>query len=143
MAESRRILKPGGMLIVQDRTIEDVSQPTSDGHFRAEFFEAFPQLLDLERERRPSATVFGPLLQDVGFSDIDVQSFWETRKINQTPESLRTDLFARTGRSILHHLTDEELATLTESILSTREASFPLEERDRWTMWTAVKPIDL
>ncbi|WP_344640396.1 class I SAM-dependent methyltransferase [Kitasatospora cystarginea] len=44
--EARRVLAPGGTLIVQDRTIEDVRRPGSADHLRGWFFEFFPGLLE-------------------------------------------------------------------------------------------------
>ncbi|WP_448630941.1 class I SAM-dependent methyltransferase [Cellulomonas soli] len=42
VAEARRLLRPGGHYLVQDRTMEDVDQPGSPDHPRGWFFEAFP-----------------------------------------------------------------------------------------------------
>lgn len=139
-AEAFRILRPGGMVIVQDRTIEDVLQPASPEHFRAHFFSEYPQLLEDERKRRPVTDTFRTVLIEAGFAQLMLETFWETRQTYHTPEELRTDLLARTGRSILHNLTDSELASLTEAILQASGDNFPLEERDRWTMWAAIKP---
>lgn len=142
MNEAIRILKPGGRIIVQDRTIEDVMQPSSPRHFRAHFFEAYPRLLDDERRRRPGTEEFQSVLAAAGFGETDVRTLWETRQVYQDAENLRADLLSRTGRSILHNLNDAELASLAETILEASAGHFPLEEQDRWTMWTAVKPID-
>lgn len=140
MAEAYRILAPGGLMIVQDRTIEDVLQPESPQHFRALFFREYPGLLETEYQRRPVHNTFTQVLSDAGFSDIQSVSFWETRRTYRNADELRVDLLARTGRSILHDLTDEELHHLTDTILANATGHFPLAESDRWTMWTARKP---
>lgn len=141
--EAFRVLAPGGMVIVQDRTIEDVLQPASANHIRAHFFTAFPRLLEEERRRRPETEGFSSVLVSTGFEAPVTESFWETRKIYNSPEELRADLLARTGRSILHDLNDRELASLTDTILDASDGHYPLEERDRWTMWVARKPRQL
>jgi hypothetical protein len=48
---------------------------------------------------------------------------------------------ARTGRSILHELTDTELQELTQFIESiyASTANSPIIEKDRWTLWSAIK----
>ncbi len=43
-AEARRVLVPGGSLIVQDRTPDDIRLPGSPEHVRGYFFERFPPL---------------------------------------------------------------------------------------------------
>ena len=53
-AEARRVLAPGGTLIVQDRTPDDVRLPGSAEHLRGYFFECFPRLLAVELARRPT-----------------------------------------------------------------------------------------
>jgi ubiquinone/menaquinone biosynthesis C-methylase UbiE len=46
-AEAARILRPGGVLLIQDRTPEDVAQPGSATQPRGWFFDVFPRLLDV------------------------------------------------------------------------------------------------
>src|SRR3954470_601792 len=53
-AEAHRVLVPGGSLIVQDRTPDDVELPGSPEHVRGYFFERFPRLLAVELARRPT-----------------------------------------------------------------------------------------
>lgn len=54
-AEARRLLDDGGVLLVQDRTIDDILLPPSPEHLRGWFFEQFPRLIEIEARRRPSA----------------------------------------------------------------------------------------
>lgn len=140
MREAFRIARPGGMVIVQDRTIEDVFQPASPTHFRAHFFTEFPRLLEEEEQRRPGTVAFANVLREVGFEKVTSESFWESRRIYADEESLRVDLRSRTGRSILHDLTDEELTRLTDVIVDAIDGRYPLKEEDRWTMWIGRKP---
>lgn len=139
-AEAYRILKPSGVVIVQDRTIEDVLQPASPSHLRGWFFEVYPRLLQQEHDRRPVTADFLKVLIDAGFTHGETETFWETRRTYATPDELRDDLMARTGRSILHELDDAELHTLADTVVLVTTGVYPLTERDRWTMWTATKP---
>ncbi|KIL40048.1 methyltransferase type 11 [Gordoniibacillus kamchatkensis] len=139
--EAYRLLAPGGMLVVQDRTPEDCLLPGSKTHLRGYFFEAFPRLASIETGRRPTADSVVTALRGAGFADIRTEPLWETRAVHAGATELERDLLARTGRSILHELSDEELARLTAFIVSTygRDKA-PIVEQDRWTVWTARKP---
>jgi ubiquinone/menaquinone biosynthesis C-methylase UbiE len=134
-AEATRILRPGGTLVVQDRTMEDVQAPASPQHLRGYFFEEFPRLLDVERERRPEREAVQAAMQRSGFANVTVTTLAEPRRTYDAPEELAADLRARTGRSILHELDDNELSRLIDVILDRTRGSFPLEEIDAWTIW--------
>ena len=117
-AEAHRILRPGGTLIVQDRTMEDVLVAPTPQHFRGYFFEAFPRLLEVERGRRPGREEVSLALKDAGFNVEGIKQFPEERRTYADCEELKADLLARTGRSLLHELSDGELqCSLKGSIL--------------------------
>jgi ubiquinone/menaquinone biosynthesis C-methylase UbiE len=136
-AEARRILVPGGTLIVQDRTPADVQLPGSTEHIRGYFFERFPRLTAVEAARRPTDAAVRTALQATGFSKIESFSLWEVRKTHENREQLRRDLAARTGRSILHDLGDSELEELILHIEARVPPRGPIVEKDRWTLWSA------
>ncbi len=54
-------------------------------------------------------------------------------------EQLLKDLSQRTGRSILHELNDDELNWLIEHIDKSLSINTNIVEKDRWTIWKAVK----
>jgi ubiquinone/menaquinone biosynthesis C-methylase UbiE len=137
-AEAHRVLVPGGRLIVQDRTPADVQLPGSAEHIRGYFFERFPRLLAVELARRPTDSSVQGALQATGFRDIESVGLWEVRKIHENREQLAQDLAARTGRSILHDLSDSELADLIAYIAARVPADGPVIEKDRWTLWNAA-----
>ena len=48
LREASRILNKNGVLILQDRTIEDCTIPGSPEHIRGYFFSLFPKLIEIE-----------------------------------------------------------------------------------------------
>ena len=60
-------------------------------------------------------------------------------KIHDSVEALLQDLSPRTGRSILYELTDDELSQLLQHIQTALQNVSPIIERDRWTIWSAMK----
>jgi len=137
-AEARRVLVAGGRLIVQDRTPDDVRLPGSPAHLRGYFFERFPRLLTVELARRPTDAAVRDALLATGFRDIEGVTLWELRKTHGDWEGLKQDLTNRTGRSILHDLSDDELAELILFVEKRLPADGPIVEKDRWTVWSAV-----
>jgi ubiquinone/menaquinone biosynthesis C-methylase UbiE len=140
-AEALRLLNPGGILIVQDRTPGDCLLPGSTKHIRGYLFSRYPKLIEKEIERRFESEFVISTLQQVGFQDVERRKLWEIRKIYPNFEALRQELLARTGRSILHELTDEELQDLTVYIQGQLQIQDGQEiiEKDRWTIWSARK----
>jgi SAM-dependent methyltransferase len=137
-AEAHRLLTAGGTLIVQDRTPDDVQLPGSLEHLRGCFFECFPRLLAIENARRPTDNAVRTALAAAGFAEVETSVLWEVRKVHRDRQELRQDLAKRTGRSILHDLSDEELAELIRYIEKRLPADGPIVEKDRWTVWSAV-----
>jgi ubiquinone/menaquinone biosynthesis C-methylase UbiE len=135
--EARRLLTPGGQLIVADRTMNDVLQPGTPAHLRGYFFTAFPKLVDIERGRRPDPVVVRDRLREAGFTQVTEHRIAETRRTYPDREAVRADLRARTGRSILHELTDSELAALADDVVSHLPPGEPVVEVDYWTVWAA------
>jgi ubiquinone/menaquinone biosynthesis C-methylase UbiE len=136
-----RILKPGGQLIIQDRTIADVKQPPSVEHIRGYFFQVFPKLLETEAARRPDDETVRQALTSSGFARVKSLTLWETRKIHPNMDVLGDDIVKRTGRSLLHALADDELQQLVD-YLQDQLPNGKLVEKDRWTLWTAERPSD-
>ncbi|UUZ85627.1 hypothetical protein LJK88_20245 [Paenibacillus sp. P26] len=135
------MLKPGGMLVVQDRTPEDCLLEGSPKHLRGYWFESYPRLIPLETGRRHSAETVKQALREAGFAEAEELTLWERRKRYARFDEYEKELLTRTGRSILHELTDEELLRLAAYIR--QEAGFgpedPVVERDRWTIWFVHK----
>lgn len=61
----------------------------------------------------------------------------EVRRRYADREDYLAEIAARTGRSILHELSDPEPAELVAE-LRRRIPDGPLVEQDRWTLWRAV-----
>lgn len=138
-AEAARILRPGGVLLIQDRTPEDVAQPGSATHPRGWLFDVFPRLLDVENARRPTGEAVTAALASAGFGKTTTTTLWEVRRSYADRAEYLAEISRRTGRSILHELSDAELAQLVAE-LERRLPAGPLVEQDRWTLWRAVRP---
>ena len=83
-------------------------------------------------------------LRQVGFLRTEERKVWETRAIYANLDSLTADLLARTGRSILHELTDNELQDFVTYITYIEEHALnddgtEIVEQDRWTIWSGMK----
>ncbi len=137
--EAGRLLAPGGTLVVQDRTLEDAVRPGSPSNLRGFFFEVFPRLLDVERDRRRSRASVELALREAGLRPARTLGLAEERRTYAGPAQVRADLIARTGRSILHELDDAELARLADHVTSSLPDSGPLVEADHWTLWAATR----
>ena len=132
--EAMRLLRPGGHLIIQDRTMDDVLQPAGARHIRGCFFAVFPRLLEVERRRRPDESTLAEMLRASGGRKVDLHRLWETRAVHETRENLLTDIRARKGRSLLHELEQEELEALIAHMGKVLP-EFDIRESDRWTLW--------
>ena len=137
--EAHRLLRPGSILLIQDRTPEDCLLPGSPEHIRGYFFSCFPRLAELEISRRHTSPQVMKDLQACGFHDIEQHTLWEVRQIHKTKEKLLADIRARLGRSILHALEDDELEKLVLYIDDCITQERDIVEMDRWTIWKAVK----
>jgi ubiquinone/menaquinone biosynthesis C-methylase UbiE len=139
--EAYRLLKPQGVFIVQSRTLKNILQPPNEHHIRGYFFEVYPKLVDKEAGRRPDSQTVKETLLKVGFRTVDEKELCETRKIYSDLEELKEDLSARTGRSILHELTDPELERLIQHISERlrQRRTKEIIEQDYWTIWAAKK----
>lgn len=142
LVEAHRILDEEGILLIQDRTMADVLAPPSAEHFRGWFFEMYPHLIEFEAQRRPDPSLLEGSLAEAGFRLASTHRIAEERRTYTDVDDLRADLLARTGRSILHELDDDELLRLTDRICGELEArgttNDPIREIDHWTVWKAT-----
>ena len=115
-----------------------VQRRGSAEHLRGYFFECFPRLLAIENARRPTDIAVRSALTAAGFAGVETSILWEVRKVHEDWERRKQDLAKRTGRSILHDLSDEELAELTLFIEKRLPTDGPIVEKDRWTIWNAM-----
>ena len=138
-AEAARLLRPGGVVLVQDRTPDDVALPGSATSPRGWFFDVFPRLLDIENGRRPTQAAVTAALASAGLGDVTTTSLWEVRRRYADRADYLAEIAQRTGRSILHELSDAELVHLVDE-LEHRLPDGPLVEQDRWTLWRGSRP---
>ncbi|TFV64515.1 class I SAM-dependent methyltransferase [Geodermatophilus sp. DF01-2] len=139
VTEARRLLRPGGHCLVQDRTADDVRQAASARHPRGYLFEVFPRLLDVELARRPDAEALARLMREAGL-DVTTHVLWEVRAVHPHRDTYLEEIRRRKGRSILHELDDREVARLVDVLAARLPVGEPVVETDRWTLWTGVLP---
>jgi ubiquinone/menaquinone biosynthesis C-methylase UbiE len=137
--ETYRLLAPGGTLIVQDRTPDDISQPAGPENIRGYYFERFPELLQVDLARRHTSEQVHTALEKAGFVLSTDTTIDEVRAIHENPESFAESVRRRSGRSILHELDDTQLDELIDYILKRIPATGPIIDRDQWTLWVASK----
>ncbi|WP_252446781.1 class I SAM-dependent methyltransferase [Proteus terrae] len=137
--EIHRVLSDKGYFIIQDRTMENVTLPGGEQHLRGFFFECFPKLIDVEAKRRPTQKQVETELQQNGFKLVSSQVFCETRRIYDNFSSLEQDISARTGRSILHELDDNQITFLVNTLRHHLSHLSPIIEQDYWHIWVAQK----
>lgn len=130
VAEARRLLRPDGVYLVQDRPSDDALEPGSPSHPRGWLFDVFPRLRAFESARRPDTEKILSAMAEAGFREPSARSLWETRRDYADREDYLSEIGQRTGRSILHELSDDELAHLVEQLRS-RLPEGPVTERDR------------
>lgn len=107
----------------------------------ATFFERYPKLKDREVKRRHASDTVEQALRAAGFTAAEEVKFWEVRRIYRDLNELSQDLLSRTGRSLLHELSDEELQDLVTYItgeLTRLGATENIVEQGRWTIWKAT-----
>ncbi|MFD3262214.1 class I SAM-dependent methyltransferase [Paenibacillus lentus] len=138
--EAYRILKKDGTFLIQDRTPKDCLLSGDKNHIRGYFFEKFPQLIDKEISRRFGSEQVEQALESSGFRLAKTVALCETRRVYHDFEELNKDLSLRTGRAILHELTDVELRELISFIGDKLDDhQVPIIEKDSWTVWFAIK----
>ncbi|MCC8368332.1 class I SAM-dependent methyltransferase [Xenorhabdus sp. PB61.4] len=138
-AEANRLLRSGGIYILQDRTVQDVNLPGSPEHIRGYIFDVYPHLRDFENQRRPDTHNVINGFKEVGFRHVNTLSFLEKRATYNNFSQLADDFRLRKGRSILHELSDKEIAYLVDYIENTLPSLTNIVENDYWTIWTGIK----
>ncbi|WP_336885689.1 class I SAM-dependent methyltransferase [Xenorhabdus sp. Sc-CR9] len=138
-SEAHRLLRSGGMYILQDRTVQDIQFPGSPEHIRGYIFDVYSHLRNIENQRRPSNDVVINELKFTGFKQIKSISLLEKRKTYKNFSQLAIDLQLRKGRSILHELSNEEITYLINYIEKEMGAKSDIIEKDFWTVWIGIK----
>ncbi len=68
LREASRILKKNGVLILQDRTIEDCTIPGSPEHIRGYFFSVFPKLIEIESKEDQKLLLYSKNYKSILFT---------------------------------------------------------------------------
>ncbi|WP_046721001.1 class I SAM-dependent methyltransferase [Heyndrickxia coagulans] len=136
--EAHRLLKDGGVFIIQDRTPDDCLLEGDNTNIRGYLFELFPKLIEKDIKRRHSSQTVIDALQEAGFKKIEEVKLWEIRKVHENKAQLLKDISERTGRSILYELDDQELSLLADYVQKKVTKENNIVEKDRWTIWKAT-----
>ncbi len=139
IAEAYRLLAPGGFYLAQDRTPEDARAPGRPDYIRGYVHDCFPRLLEIEVRRRPSGETVRQAIAGAGFRAFHQQPLRQVRRVYASFDELAADLRARTERSILYELSDDELEDLVENIRARVSAGQPIADASHWTLWWATK----
>jgi ubiquinone/menaquinone biosynthesis C-methylase UbiE len=140
--ELRRLMAPGGTAIIQDRTPVDVAQPAGPENVRGYFFECHPKLRQYDATRRYSDEAVRSVLLAAGFPSVNARSIDEARAVHPNMDAQAEQLRARSGRSILHELTDPELEELIDYIRARVPTTGEIVEKDHWTLWSATDDLN-
>ncbi|MBE8595059.1 class I SAM-dependent methyltransferase [Xenorhabdus sp. BG5] len=138
-AEAHRLLRSGGVYILQDRTLQDIQLPGSPEHIRGYILDVYPYLRNFENQRRPDKAEVIDGLQAIGFKKVKAFSLLEKRTVYKNFSQLTEDFQARKGRSILHELSDEEISYLIKHIEKSLGTEIDIVEKDFWTVWMGIK----
>ncbi|MFA1822817.1 class I SAM-dependent methyltransferase [Virgibacillus oceani] len=139
LMEAYRVLHENGVIIIQDRTPSDCFLEGDKRHIRGFIFELFPNLKEIEQRRRFSSHEVRKQLERVGFKNVKAIKFWETRRKYNSKADLLHEIETRKGRSILFELSDAELQELISYIDRKFSHEEAIVEKDRWTIWKAMK----
>jgi ubiquinone/menaquinone biosynthesis C-methylase UbiE len=137
--EANRVLRENGVAIIQDRTPSDCFLEGDKSHIRGYIFELFPNLKKMEERRRYTSEEVKKQLKISGFKGVKAIKLWETRKKYTSKTDLLKEIESRNGRSILFELSEAELQELISYIDRKFSNDEAIEEKDRWTVWKAVK----
>jgi ubiquinone/menaquinone biosynthesis C-methylase UbiE len=144
LIEAYRLLKPGGLLLVQDQTPEDLLQPGSKTHVWGYLFTRYPRLVDQRVLARFKREEVHRSLKDVGFEDVQQRTLWETRGVYPNGEALAAELVASLTHSPLYEMDEEQtnellayIAFLEEHLAQQQESEIVAQEC--WTLWSGRK----
>ena len=135
-----RILRRGGLAVVQDRTLENAMSQDDTYWLRRELMNMFPRLIDFEAKRRPCVADYSQTLLNAGFTCVEVTIFSEIRKRYASKEQFDEELAQRKGKSILFRLSDDELRKYRARIMDLCPND-SIVECDQWTIWTGKNSI--
>lgn len=138
--EAARLLRPGGMLIIQDWTKANHAHPASNQFPLGHQMEILPNIREHRDSHALSAAAIYELLEGAGFSDIREREAWEVRYTYPTREAYIHAVRDGGERRFLRHNTEEEIIEMIEG-LRDRLSPGEVVDQDHWTIWTATKPV--
>ncbi|HET8909979.1 MAG TPA: methyltransferase domain-containing protein [Ktedonobacteraceae bacterium] len=144
LEEAYRLLKPGGLLIIQERMSDDRSLPGSKTHLHGYFFSRYPKLRTREFIRSANADSVKHILQILGYQHIQERKYWQIDETYPNLNSLAESLLSHNQQVLEQNLSDEDLESLATYITYLEEQmqqddGAEIISKDRWTILCAVK----
>jgi ubiquinone/menaquinone biosynthesis C-methylase UbiE len=145
--EAYRLLKPGGSLLIQDQTPEDLLEPGSKTHIWGYLFARYPRLVDQRVLARCQREEVRQIMQDVGFRDIQQRALWETRGVYPNSSALAEELVSYVLNAPPSEMSEEEVNELLAYIAFLEEHLAQQEQthggeiiaQECWTLWHGRK----
>ncbi|WP_376797161.1 class I SAM-dependent methyltransferase [Thermogemmatispora sp.] len=147
LIEAYRLLKPGGQLLIQDQTPEDLLEPGSRTHIWGYLFGRYPRLVDQRLLARCKREEVRQIMQDVGFREVQQRSLWETRGVYPNSSALAEELVNHVLSAPLYAMSEEEvnellayIAFLEEHLAQSEQAQGgEIIAQECWTLWYGRK----
>lgn len=135
--EVARLLRPGGLLIIQDWTKANHRHAGSNVYPIGYQMDLLPNIREHRDHHALLASEVYRLLEDAGLGEVREREAWEIRYTYPTAEAYLTTLERGEERRFLRHNTEDEILEMIEGL---RERLNPGEvvDQDHWTLWTAV-----
>ena len=137
--EAARLLKPGGVLIIQDWTLANHVHPGTNQYPIGHQMALLPNLKEHRDGHALSAAAIYALCENAGLEDVREREVWEVRTTYPTAEAYITAVRDGGERRFLRHNTEEEILTMIDGLEDLLDPGEVIDQ-DHWTIWTALSP---
>lgn len=137
--EAARLLRPGGVVIIQDWTEANHRHPGANDYPFGYQMDLMPQVREHRDHHALDASEIVTMLERSGLQDIKEHQIWETRYTYPTAAAYLETLTEGKERRFLGPQPEEDILTMIDGL---RDLLDPGEiiDRDHWTVWVAIKP---
>lgn len=144
LEEAYRLLKPGGLLIIQERMSDDRLLPGSRTHLHGYLFARYPKLRNREFVRSANSDTVKYTLQMLGFQQLEERKYWQLGESYPSLNSFAETLLSQNQQALQQNLSDEELEGIA-TYITYLEEQMPQDDgaeivsQNRWTILCAEK----